>query len=136
MCWSHFKWPDSEVREIRDAVSSDSRFIHEDLYRWVGTHPLSFATAGQMRVNAKVIHIFIIFNHAILQFVAKQVYNKLLCHASHTIVSRESRFLQDTAHYTEDLDTIQLLHRVGQCVRFLHSKNDFCRTCRFLRTCI
>ncbi len=32
MCQSHFKWPDSEVREIRDAVSSDSRFTHGDPY--------------------------------------------------------------------------------------------------------
>ncbi len=34
MCRSHFKWPVSEVREIRDAVSSDSRFTHGDSFIW------------------------------------------------------------------------------------------------------
>ena len=42
-CRSNFKWPDSEVREIRDAVPHDSRFTHGDPYR---RYPLHFSYNG------------------------------------------------------------------------------------------
>ena len=55
VCRLHFKWPNSEVCEIMDAVSHDSRdsqFTHGDPYI-VLTHTLSILCKLDLKVKKK-----------------------------------------------------------------------------------
>ena len=67
-----------------------------------------FSIWGQTKWKFQICKI-LIFSFEILQFVSSKVkyryvfeFNVLLCHASHTVVSRKSHFLQATTHNTED----------------------------------